>query len=105
MSSPLRTAFVPCLLIISGIFVIRPFLTDAPGATLLEPGQESQAEKPDLPKECSFLYEPAYCLDHCLRGEARAYMPHPGDILLATDPDRFWTITHNLAFAFEPHNS
>lgn len=56
-------------------------------------------------RPCSYLYEPAYCLDHCLRGKTRAYLPQPGDIMLATDPNRFWTITHNMAFAFEPHNS
>src|SRR5205823_14766749 len=26
-------------------------------------------------------------------------------VLLATDDNRFWALTHNLAFAFEPHNS
>ncbi|MBI3408496.1 MAG: hypothetical protein HY040_09100 [Planctomycetes bacterium] len=66
---------------------------------LLAPGDSASG------KDCSFLYEPAYCIDHCLRGKATAYVPQPGDILLATDPDRFWTITHNLAFAYEPHNS
>src|SRR5438445_7506862 len=25
--------------------------------------------------------------------------------MLATDPNKFWTFTHNLALAFEPHNS
>lgn len=53
----------------------------------------------------SYLHEPAYRLDHCLRGQARAYVPQPGDIMLATDKSLFWSITHDLAFAFEPHNS
>jgi hypothetical protein len=53
----------------------------------------------------SFLYDPSYCLDEILRGNARAYVPQPGDIMLATDKNRFWKITHDLAFAFEPHNS
>ncbi|MBI2806137.1 MAG: hypothetical protein HYX68_14240 [Planctomycetes bacterium] len=53
----------------------------------------------------SYLYEPAYCVDNILRGKARAYIPQPGDVLLATDKNLFWKITHDWALAFEPHNS
>src|ERR1700738_1674687 len=53
----------------------------------------------------SYLYQPAYCMDDFLRGPAEAYMPQPGDIMLATDKNCFWKLTHDLAFAFEPHNS
>jgi hypothetical protein len=53
----------------------------------------------------SYLYQPSYCLDKKLRGPAEPYVPQPGDIMLATDPNIFWKITHDLAFAFEPHNS
>jgi hypothetical protein len=53
----------------------------------------------------SYLYEPSYCLDKIVRGHARAYLPQPGDVLLATDKNLFWSITHDMAFAFEPHNS
>jgi len=53
----------------------------------------------------SFLYDPAYCLDNLVRGKARAYVPQPGDVMLATDRNLFWKITHDMAFAFEPHNS
>jgi hypothetical protein len=53
----------------------------------------------------SYLYEPAYRLDDILRGDARAYLPQPGDIMLATDSNFFWKLTHDLALAFEPHNS
>jgi hypothetical protein len=53
----------------------------------------------------SYLYEPSYCLDRLVRGHARAYVPQPGDVLLATDKNFFWSLTHDLAFAFEPHNS
>lgn len=59
-------------------------------------------------QECaieSFLYEPSYCLDSVKRGKARAYLPQPGDIMLATDKNFFWKVTHDLALAFEPHNS
>ena len=53
----------------------------------------------------SYLYQPAYCIDDVFRGPAMAYVPQPGDVLLATDDNWFWALTHNLAFAFEPHNS
>jgi hypothetical protein len=53
----------------------------------------------------SYLYEPAYCMDNVLRGKARPYVPQPGDVMLATDKNLFWKITHDMAFAFEPHNS
>src|SRR5580658_8874725 len=53
----------------------------------------------------SYLYEPAYILDTELRGQPRAYVPQPGDIMVYTDSNLFWTITHDLALAFEPHGS
>jgi len=53
----------------------------------------------------SYLYDPAFCLDEVLRGTPRRYVPRPGDVMLATDKNLFWKITHDLAFAFEPHNS
>src|SRR5207244_7587282 len=53
----------------------------------------------------SYLYQPAYCMDKKLRGPAEAYLPQPGDIMLATDGNVFWKITHDLALAFEPHGS
>ncbi len=53
----------------------------------------------------SYLYEPAYCMDRVLRGQARAYLPQPGDIMMYTDDNLFWAITHDLALAFEPHGS
>lgn len=57
------------------------------------------------PPLASYLCQPAYCMDSVLRGPAVPYLPQPGDIMLATDSGRFWRITHNLAFAGEPHNS
>lgn len=53
----------------------------------------------------SFLYEPAYHLDHILRGQPHAYTPQPGDIMMYTDSSIFWEITHDWALAFEPHGS
>jgi hypothetical protein len=53
----------------------------------------------------SYLYDPSYCLDEVIRGKPRAYVPQPGDVMLATDKNKFWKVTHDLALAFEPHNS
>jgi hypothetical protein len=53
----------------------------------------------------SYLYEPAYKIDNIIRGKATAYLPQPGDVMLATDKNFFWKITHDMALAFEPHNS
>ena len=53
----------------------------------------------------SYLYQPSYCMDKILRAPAEPYLPRPGDIMLATDGNLFWTITHDLALAFEPHGS
>ena len=53
----------------------------------------------------SYLYDPSYCMDKVLRGSPRKYLPQPGDVMLATDKNLFWKITHDMAFAFEPHNS
>jgi hypothetical protein len=53
----------------------------------------------------SYLYQPSHCIDHVLREPAEPYLPQPGDIMLATDNNFFWKLTHDLAFAFEPHNS
>ena len=72
--------------------------------TLLGAGALRGQVAPSAPPP-SYLYEPAYAIDNVLRGEARPYVPQPGDILLATDSNFFWKITHDLALAFEPHNS
>ena len=53
----------------------------------------------------SYLYEPSFCLDTIVRGKAVKYLPQPGDVMLATDDNKFWKITHDIALAFEPHNS
>src|SRR5687767_13119815 len=53
----------------------------------------------------SYVYQPSYSMDKVLRCPAEPYLPQPGDIMLATDNNLFWKITHDLALAFEPHNS
>jgi hypothetical protein len=79
----------------------------APGLTLLLGlglvGAAAADDVPDIPP--SYLCQPAYCLDKQIRTPLMAYVPQPGDVLLATDPNWFWGLTHAMAFAFEPHNS
>src|ERR1700677_5049381 len=53
----------------------------------------------------SYLYQPSYEWDNDLRAPAVPYVPQPGDIMLATDKNWFWSLTHNMAWAGEPHNS
>jgi hypothetical protein len=53
----------------------------------------------------SFLFQPAFCLDHVLRYPAEPYVPQPGDIMLRLDGARFWRITHWMALAFDPNGS
>lgn len=52
-----------------------------------------------------FLYEPAYCLDHVLRGCPEPYTPQPGDIVMTTDELFFWKFTFWISFAGHPHHS
>jgi hypothetical protein len=53
----------------------------------------------------SFLYQPAFCIDDCLRGPPVAYVPQPGDIMLRLDGSKFWRVTHYMALAFDPNGS
>jgi hypothetical protein len=77
---------------------MQSLLVSVAWASMLFQGGEKQA----FP---SYLYQPAFCMDKKLRGPAEPYVPQPGDIMLATDRNLFWKITHDLALAFEPHNS
>jgi hypothetical protein len=53
----------------------------------------------------SYLYQPAFCIDHTLRGPARPYHPQPGDIFLATD-HLFWAkISHRFGITGAPQHS
>ena len=53
----------------------------------------------------SYLWQPAFELDHCLRGPARSYEPQPGDIVMAADTSKFWKAMHNLAGTGDPTHS
>jgi hypothetical protein len=52
-----------------------------------------------------FAYQPNYSLNEEICGPARPYYPQPGDIVLPTDHNMFWTVGHNLALAGHPHHS
>src|SRR5271170_5397737 len=53
----------------------------------------------------TFLYQPAFCLDHELRLPACPYLPQPGDIYMTTD--QWWIAKwgHKLARSGAPHHS
>jgi hypothetical protein len=53
----------------------------------------------------SWLYAPAFCLDDVLREPAKPYVPHPGDIFLATDEGFGAKLGHRLAFTGPPQHS
>jgi hypothetical protein len=76
-------------------FLLALLLVSVPSAAF--------AQAPDTPG--SYLHDAVYCLDYEFHGKTRAYLPQPGDIMLATDKNWFWKVTHDMAFAFEPHNS
>jgi hypothetical protein len=44
-------------------------------------------------------------MDWVLRGQPTKYLPQPGDVMVATDKNLFWKVTHDMALAFEPHGS
>ncbi|MFO0878631.1 MAG: hypothetical protein U0840_14920 [Gemmataceae bacterium] len=66
-------------------------------ATTATPGDVVEAQ--------SYLYQPAFCMDHLLRGPARPYHPQPGDIFLATDKGFFAKMGHRLGLTAAPHHS
>jgi hypothetical protein len=53
----------------------------------------------------SFICQSAYSLDKAIRVPLRPYEFQPGDILFPTDRTIFWSVTHDLAGAFQPHHS
>ena len=53
----------------------------------------------------SYLYQPAFCIDHVIRTPAEPYTPQAGDIMLRLDTSVFWRVTHYMALAFDPNGS
>lgn len=53
----------------------------------------------------SYLYQPAFALDHVLRCPLREYSPQPGDIVMATGDSIFWTTMHTItAYGLPTHS-
>jgi hypothetical protein len=53
----------------------------------------------------SFLYQPAFSIDYCLRGPVETYLPQPGDIFLCTGQELWAKVGHWAAFAWAPQHS
>ncbi|MCE9532060.1 MAG: hypothetical protein K8T89_13185 [Planctomycetes bacterium] len=51
-----------------------------------------------------YVYEPAYCLDDCLRGKPVEYQPQAGDLVFFWDDMPFWHITYRLALTGPPYH-
>lgn len=58
-----------------------------------------------LPADLSYLYQPAFCMDHALRCPVRPYVPQPGDLFLATDTALWAKMGHWLAGTGAPQHS
>ncbi len=58
-----------------------------------------------VPGGPSFLYQAAFAEDYIIRAPARPYDLQPGDIVLAADTSRFWTLMHHLAGTSHPTHS
>jgi hypothetical protein len=54
---------------------------------------------------CSYLYQPAFCMDYALRQPAEPYCPQPGDIFLCTGRELWAKLGHWAAFTGAPQHS
>jgi hypothetical protein len=90
-----------------------PYVAEKRIPSILKPRQHFEAKAAGLalpgagkPAPAgSYLWQPSYELDHCLRGPTREYVPQPGDIVLSTDTSTFWLLMHNLAGTSHPTHS
>jgi hypothetical protein len=53
----------------------------------------------------SFLYQPAFCMDHELRQPAEPYVPQPGDLFLCTGREMWAKVGHRAALTAAPQHS
>lgn len=60
---------------------------------------------PTAPAEPSYLYQPAFSIDHKLRGPAVPYAPQPGDICFAINNHPVSKLGHHLSGAHMPNHS
>jgi len=90
-----------------------PYVAEKRLPSILHPKERMIAKVADLalpgagkpaPAE-SYLWQPSYSEDYCIRGPARAYVPQPGDIVLSADGSKFWKLMHNLAGTSHPTHS
>jgi len=52
-----------------------------------------------------YVYQPAYDVEALPRFPVRQYSPQPGDVLLMSDTNRFWTLLFRIALTGKPgHN-
>jgi hypothetical protein len=58
---------------------------------------------PEFP--AGFLYQPAFCVDYCLREPARPYVPQPGDLYLSTEDKFINRFAHKVVHSGGPHHS
>jgi hypothetical protein len=56
-------------------------------------------------EDTSYLYQPAFCLDHELRVPAIPYVPQPGDIFVCTGKEMWAKVGHRLADTAAPQHS
>lgn len=73
--------------------------------TLSSASTGSKTHSPvDVPAEAPFgyVYQPAFDLHTIPRFPAVAYSPKPGDVLLLSDTDLFWTIMYRIALTGKP---
>jgi hypothetical protein len=60
---------------------------------------------PEPVADLSYVYQPSFCMDYELRCPAQPYIPHPGDIFLATDRGFLAKLGHKVVHAGAPHHS
>lgn len=75
---------------------------------LLTPGADPTGPRKYLPvyipaeSPHGYLYQPAFDLRPIVRFPAEQYCPKPGDVLLLSDTDFFWTILYRIAMTGKP---
>jgi hypothetical protein len=57
-----------------------------------------------LENDVSYLYQPAFAMDHVLREPCAVYSPQPGDIFLATGREMWAKLGHWAAFTGAPQH-
>jgi hypothetical protein len=61
--------------------------------------------QPKVAKEIGFICQPAFAIDHEIRGPIRPYRPQAGDMFMSTDKMPIIQWGHRMAGANAPHHS